>query len=106
MDNKEYKNLGFWIGLLCAIIVIVEVLLNLLGVEFETKVIIEVVSFVLAMLVSMGVLKGNKDAKDVNELKKDIQTEIENKSGSIKSSITKTSSAENLRNKTNTNNKK
>ncbi len=75
-SDKKYKQLGFWIGLLCTFIVVTEIILNTFGVTFEVKIAVEVISYVLAFLVSVGILKGSKQSKNLTEIKDNIQDEI------------------------------
>lgn len=75
-EEKKHKQLAFWVGLLCSLIVIIEVTLNAFGVNFEIKLAVEIISYILAFLVSIGVLKSNKPSKNVGEIKEDIENEI------------------------------
>lgn len=80
-EKKEVKgnikSLSLWIGIICLIILAVQIVLNLLGVQYEIKVVIEVVSYALALLVSMGLLNSNLKGKTVNEIKEAIKNEID-----------------------------
>ena len=71
------KTITFWISLICVFVVIVQVVLNYFLVAFETKIIIEVASFVLAFLVSTGVLTSSLKDKNLTDAKKEIQNSIE-----------------------------
>ena len=76
------KKLSFWLGLLAILIVGVQVLLNYFGVMFEAKITIEICSYLLALLLSIGVLSGTLKGKNIVETKENIEkqlkTEIEN----------------------------
>jgi len=70
------KKLSFWLGLLAVLIVGVQMVLNYFGVEFEAKIVIEVCSYLLALLCSIGVLKGSFNSKNIVETKEQIETEL------------------------------
>lgn len=75
-DDKKYKQLAFWVGLVCVIVVVAEIVLNSLGVNYEIKLAVEIISYILAFLVSIGVLKSSKQNKNMEDVKNDIQSEI------------------------------
>lgn len=84
-SNKlNTKTLTFWISLICVFVVAVQLILNYFLVSFETKIIIEVASFVLAFLVSTGVLTSSLKNKEnifevKNQIEEEIKTQIKNK---------------------------
>ncbi|MBQ9792249.1 MAG: hypothetical protein IJW32_00690 [Clostridia bacterium] len=75
-NKTNIKSLIFWISLICGFIVIVQLVLNYFSIQFETKIIIEIVSFILAFLVSMGVLGSSLKNKNITDIKEDIQKNI------------------------------
>ena len=84
-SNKlNTKTLTFWISLICVFVVAVQLILNYFSIAFETKIIIEVASFVLAFLVSTGVLTSSLKNKEnilevKNQIEEDIKTQIKTK---------------------------
>lgn len=75
--SNKTKNLAFWIGVVCVLIVGVQIVLNACGVVFEAKIIVEIISYVLALLVSVGVLNSNLKNKSLLESKNEIQEEMQ-----------------------------
>ena len=79
MEKENVKKLSFWLGLICTLIVIIEIVLNMVGIAFEIKIVIEIVSYVLAILVSAGVLKSNLQGKNIVEIKEEVEKELQEK---------------------------
>lgn len=81
-NNKQtklnIKSLGIWVSIICAIVMVVQIILNLLNIDFEFKLVIEIFSYVLAILVSIGVLNSKLKGKSVEEIKQSIENEINN----------------------------
>ena len=76
--NLNIKSLGIWVSIICAIVMVVQIILNLLNIDFEFKLVIEIFSYVLAILVSIGVLNSKLKGKSVEEIKQSIENEINN----------------------------
>lgn len=89
-NKKNIKSLTFWISLICAFIVVVQLVLNYFSIQFETKMIVEIISFVLAFLVSVGVLNSSLKTKDITEIKEDIKSDISSKIKSFSNKKDKT----------------
>lgn len=81
-DNKQtkinIKSLSIWVSIVCVVIMFVQIVLNLLNINFEFKLIIEIFSYVLAILVSIGILNSKLKDKSVEEIKQTIEEEINN----------------------------
>lgn len=75
-SKSKVKSLGLWISIICILIMAVQVVLNLCGIQYEFKLIIEIVSYALALFVSMGLLSSSLKGKDVSEIKETIEQEI------------------------------
>ena len=76
LNNKF--NAKFWIGLICALLLCVQfVLNNLFDINFEIQVAVEVLSAVIAFLIFLGVLKydnGKKEGKEnIEQIKSDVK---------------------------------
>ncbi len=78
-NKNSTKSLTFWVSVICMLILITQIVLNLCGVQYEIKIFIEIISYVLAFMVSIGLLNSNLKGKSVTEIKEDIQSDIENK---------------------------
>ena len=73
--NKKYKTI---IGVVCAVIVLVQIVLNsFFDIQFETKIIVETVSIVISALILLGVIKNKNGSSDIAEIKKDVNKTIE-----------------------------
>ncbi len=88
-NTKNKKTTTFIVGIVCAIIVLIEVLASeIFGFSFETNVIIQVMSIILAVLVWLGILKQeNLDVEkqnDISSIKNKIVSQIESTIKSIK----------------------
>ena len=46
MEKENVKKLSFWLGLICALLIVIEIVLGMVGITFEIKIVIEVVSYV------------------------------------------------------------
>ena len=79
MEKENVKKLSFWLGLICALLIVIEIVLGMVGIAFEIKIVIEVVSYVLAILVSIGVLKSNLQGKNIVEIKEEVEKELQEK---------------------------
>ena len=67
---KDKKTLGFWMGIVSALIVIAQVLCKaVFNVEFEVNMIVDVVSLILAVLVMFGVLNSNIKTNNIKQIK-------------------------------------
>ena len=89
-ENKHnIKSLTFWISLICGFIVVVQLVLNYFSIQFETKIIIEIISFVLAFLVSMGVLGSSLKNKNITQIKENIENTISSKIDNLSNKLDK-----------------
>ena len=100
-NKKTNKALTITILCVCFFIVLTQLVLNFFGVDFQVKIVIEVVSFVIAFLISTGVLSSNLKTKDLSEIKNDVYTQLEDGvetfetyTQKIKDKITKTKNKE------------
>ena len=78
-NKNSTKTLTFWVSIICLLILITQLVLNLCGVQYEIKIFIEIISYILAFMVSIGLLNSNLKGKNITEIKEDIQSDIENK---------------------------
>lgn len=83
------KKLSFWLGLLAVLIVGVQVVLNYFGIDFEVKIVIEVCSYLLALLLSVGVLKGSLKGKNIVETKENIEDALNSNIENVVNNTTK-----------------
>lgn len=83
--TSSKKSVGFWLGLLGVLVVVLQVICSYLKINFDAKIIIELASFVLAILVVLGVLKSNTKSKNLTIVKEDIEKELSEKIESFKS---------------------
>lgn len=74
-NKNNFKKLSFWLSLICCVLVVVQIVLSYFNAKFELKIVVEIISLVLAVLVSFGVLSSTKD-KNVLEIREDIKNEI------------------------------
>lgn len=79
IEKISTKSLTFWVSVICLLILATQLVLNLCGVQYEIKIFIEIISYVLAVMVSIGLLNSNLKGKSIAEIKQDIQDDIENK---------------------------
>ena len=100
-NKKTNKALTITILCVCVFIVLTQLVLNFLGVDFQVKIVIEVVSFIIAFLISTGVLSSNLKTKDLGEIKNVIYNQLEDgvenlesHTKKIKDKITKTKNKE------------
>lgn len=75
-EKINYKTLSFWVSVVCFAMVGLQTGLTYMGIVFETKILIEIASFVLAFFVSMGIIKFKHKSKSLTELQKEINDEI------------------------------
>ena len=74
---KDKKTLGFWMGIVSALIVIAQVLCKVVfNVEFEVNMIVDVVSLTLAVLVMFGVLNSNIKTNNIKQIKEQIEKNL------------------------------
>lgn len=87
-NEKQTKNnaLKVIIGVICAFLVCLELVLSyFFNIAFEYKIIVEIASVVLALLVVIGVVKPKTtNSGDVAEIKKEIEQSINEKIKDIK----------------------
>lgn len=87
--NNNTQKLTFLISLICGFIVVVQLVLNYFSIQFETKIIIEIVSFILAFLASMGVLGSSLKNKNITQIKENIENTISSKIDNLSNKLDK-----------------
>ena len=95
----DVKKLSFWLSLLAVLIVGVQLVLNYFNVDFQIKIVIEVCSYLLALLLSVGVLKGSVSGKNIVETKENIYKEFTSQIEEISKNTTQQNKTD--KNKTN-----
>lgn len=79
---KDLKKYIIALSIVCAIIIIVQIICKYFGLNINQGILIEIVSVILALLVSLGIInkEGSKDenfSELKEEIKKDLQENIE-----------------------------
>jgi len=88
MDDK--KSLGFWLGIISAIIVVVQVVCKVIfNFEIEVNILVDIVSLILAILVMFGVIKHNTKSKKIAQIKKEIEQSLSEEIEDVNSKQTK-----------------
>ena len=95
----DVKKLSFWLSLLAVLIVGVQLVLNYFNVDFQIKIVIEICSYLLALLLSVGVLKGSVSGKNIVETKENIYKEFTSQIEEISKNTTQQNKTD--KNKTN-----
>jgi uncharacterized membrane protein len=67
--RQKFKTLSFWFGLSGAIVIVLDTISNIVGVDLYSKQIESVILAVCSALVMLGIIT-KKDSKDNNDLSK------------------------------------
>lgn len=88
LDQNEYlsnkKSVGFWLGIASIIVIVFQVICSYFNITFDVKILIELASFVFAILVVFGVLKSNSKSKNLAQIKEDIEGQLVEKVNDFK----------------------
>ena len=78
-NTKSRNNVGFWLGVISAVLVVLQVVFSFLNINFDAKMLIEISSFAVAILVVFGVLKSNSKSKNLSQIQSEIKNQLTTK---------------------------
>lgn len=78
-NTKSRNNVSFWLGVISAVFVVLQVVFSFLNINFDAKILIEISSFAVAILVVFGVLKSNSKSKNLSQIQSEIKNQLTTK---------------------------
>lgn len=100
---NNFKKYSIVISIIGAVIILVQILANHFNLSLDQNIIIEVVSVIIAMLISIGVIK--KQSTNIKDIKEQVKQDLQNTTNPTQTNPTDTQTSTQQDNKTETEDK-
>ena len=102
---NNFKKYSIVISIIGAVIILVQVLANHFNLSLDQNIIIEVVSVIIAMLISIGVIKKQSTSTNIKDIKEQVKQDLQNTTNPTQTNPTDTQTSTQQDNKTETEDK-
>lgn len=102
---NNFKKYSIVISIIGAVIILVQILANHFNLSLDQNIIIEVVSVIIAMLISIGVIKKQSTSTNIKDIKEQVKQDLQNTTNPTQTNPTDTQTSTQQDNKTETEDK-